>query len=100
LPGGISGWREAEEETLRREIVEETGLCVTRKELLQQYYSTADVPCTISVFEVQASGELKNSWEGSAQWMTVDELEPRLLLSQRPVLEALRKKSTNTSDAT
>lgn len=95
LPGGISNWRELEEETLRREILEETGLRVTGKELRLQYYSTADVPCTISVFEVQASGELKNSWEGTAQWMTVDELGPRLLPSQRPVLEALRKMSAN-----
>jgi predicted NUDIX family NTP pyrophosphohydrolase len=60
-----------------------------------KYYSEGEVPCIISVFEVQASGELRNSWEGSAQWSTVAEMEPRLLISQRPVLELLRKMSTN-----
>jgi len=91
LPGGIANWKEAEEETLRREVLEETGLRVTGQELCMRYHSTADVPCDISVFEVQATGELKNSWEGSPQWMTVAELEPRILKGQRPVLELLRK---------
>jgi 8-oxo-dGTP diphosphatase len=96
LPGGISGRNETAEESLRREIMEETGLSVTGKELLLEYYSEADVPCNISVFAVQASGDPKNSWEGSPQWMTVDELEPRFVQSQRPVLEVLRKMSGNT----
>jgi ADP-ribose pyrophosphatase YjhB (NUDIX family) len=94
LPGGISGWKEAEEETLRREIVEETGLSVTGKELKLQYYSQVEFPCTVSVFEVRVSGELKDSWEGSPHWMTVAELEPRFLESQRPALEVLRNIST------
>jgi 8-oxo-dGTP pyrophosphatase MutT (NUDIX family) len=91
LPGGIADWKEAEEQTLRREVLEETGLSVTGQELRLRYGSTADVPCTISVFEAEASGELKDSWEGSPRWMTLPELEPRLLGSQRPVLELLRK---------
>ena len=91
LPGGIARWKESEQETLRREVREETGLNVSGGgELRLQYYSTTDVPCTISVFEAQASGELKHSWEGSPQWMTIDELEPRFLRSQRPVLDVLR----------
>lgn len=93
LPGGISKWRETAEETLGREILEETGLSVTGKELKLKYYSDADVPCNISVFAVQASGELQSSWEGSPQWMTAAEVEPRLLPSQRPVLELLRRKN-------
>ena len=90
LPGGIAGWKEAEEETLRREVLEETGLSVSGEELRLRYRSTADVPCTISVFEAEASGELKNSWEGSPHWMTLAELAPRLLESQRPLLELLK----------
>ncbi len=91
LPGGISKWRETAEETLKREILEETGLSVTGKELKLTYYSDADVPCNILVFAVQASGELKNSWEGSPQWMTVAEMEARLVKSQRPVLKVIRE---------
>ena len=91
LPGGIANWREPELETLHREVREETGLKVSGEELQLRYYSTADVPCNTSVFEVQATGELKNSWEGSPRWMTVDELEPRLLPSQRPLLDLMRK---------
>ena len=91
LPGGIASWKEAEEETLRREVLEETGLTVTSQELRMRYCSTAEVPCDVSVFEVQATGELKNSWEGSPQWITMTELEPRILKGQRPVLELLRK---------
>jgi 8-oxo-dGTP pyrophosphatase MutT (NUDIX family) len=91
LPGGISGWKEAEEKTLRREVLEETGLSVTGQELRFRYRSTADVPCTISVFEAKASGELKDSWEGSPRWMTASDLAPRLMKSQQPVLQLLHK---------
>lgn len=91
FPGGIASWKEAEEDTLRREVLEETGLRVSRQELHMRYHTTAEVPCDISVFEVQAAGELKNSWEGSPRWMTIAELEPRMVKSQRPVLELLRK---------
>src|SRR5579863_6702505 len=98
LPGGISKWREAEEETLGREILEETGLSVTGKELKLKYYSDADVPCNISVFAVEASGELKNSWEGSPQWMTLAEMEPRFVESQRPVLKVIREMSSNAKE--
>jgi 8-oxo-dGTP pyrophosphatase MutT (NUDIX family) len=96
LPGGISGRKETAEASLDREVLEETGLSVMGKQLLTEYFSDSDVPCDLSVFKVRASGELKNSWEGSPQWMTVDELEPCLLESQRPVLDLLRKMSANT----
>lgn len=91
LPGGIAGWKEPEEVTLRREVLEETGLSVASAELKMRYHSRADVPCNISVFVAQASGELKGSWEGSPQWMTIDGIEAQLLESQRPVLELMRK---------
>ncbi len=90
LPGGLASWKESAEETLRREVLEETGLRVTALELRMRYHSTADVPCDISAFDVQASGELKSSWEGSPQWMTIAELEPTIVESQRPVLALLR----------
>jgi 8-oxo-dGTP pyrophosphatase MutT (NUDIX family) len=93
FPGGLASRNEADEDTVRREVLEETGLRVTAHELRMRYHSTADIPCDVSVFEVQATGELKNSWEGSPQWMTMAELAPRMLKSQRPALELLRKLS-------
>ena len=93
LPGGLSAWREAEEETLRREVQEETGLTMTGNKLLMRYHCTVDFPADIAVFEVQASGELKDSWEGSPRWMTVEELEPEFVESQRRVIEVLRNLS-------
>ena len=93
LPGGFASWKESEEDTLRREVWEETGLRVTGQELRMRYHSTGDVPCSVSVFEVQATGELKDSWEGSPRWMTIGEFEPQMLKSQRPVLELLSRMS-------
>lgn len=90
LPGGISNRKETETATLHREILEETGLRVTAEKFRLRYFSDADVPCNISVFEVEATGEVRNSWEGSPQWKTVTELETGLMASQRPVLELLR----------
>lgn len=91
LPGGISTRGEEEAATVRREVLEETGLTVTGAELRLRFYSSVDVPCNACVFEVRVSGEIKDSWEGTPRWMTCKELEPRLLESQRPVLELMQK---------
>jgi 8-oxo-dGTP pyrophosphatase MutT (NUDIX family) len=97
LPGGIANWREKEEATLHREVREETGLAVTSAEFRMRYHASTDVPCDISVFEVTASGELRESWEGPPRWMSAAEIEPRLLKSQRPVVDLLRKMETGES---
>jgi 8-oxo-dGTP pyrophosphatase MutT (NUDIX family) len=96
LPGGLSGWREAAEKTLEREVLEETGMTVTGKELLLRFFSEVDFPCTVSLFEVRATGEVKDSWEGSPRWMTVDEMAPQFVESQQPALEVMRKMSTKS----
>jgi 8-oxo-dGTP pyrophosphatase MutT (NUDIX family) len=89
LPGGIAGRREAPESTMRREVLEETGLTVTLAHFEMTYFSAADVPSNISVFRAEATGELQESWEGTPHWMTVEELELRLIKSQRPVLKLI-----------
>jgi len=91
LPGGIAGRREAEEVTVRREVLEETGMSVTSAEVAMRYHSNADVPCDITVFRAEAAGELKESWEGSPRWVTLEEIEAQMLESQHPVLELMRK---------
>lgn len=97
LPGGFVGWRENLDAAVRREVVEETGLQVTNAVLKKNYHSNADLPCNISVFEVEADGELMESWEGSPRWLTIPELEPQLLESQRPVLELMHAMSAGAS---
>lgn len=89
LPGGISLRKEPAVQTLHREVFEETGLTVIGERLKLTYFTGVDVPCDVSVFEVVTSGDLKTSWEGSPRWMTVKELTPRLLESQRPVVKLL-----------
>lgn len=91
MPGGLSLRREAEEDTLRREVREETGLIVTSADFQMKYHSSAEIPANISVFRAEATGELKNSWEGSPYWMTLEEIETQLVKSQRPVLELMQR---------
>lgn len=91
LPGGIASRGEAEEVALRREVLEETGLSVVSAQLQVKYHSAAEVPCNISVYVAEVSGELRESWEGSPRWMSVEELEPQILKSQRQVVELMRK---------
>ena len=91
LPGGINSRGESEASGLVREVREETGLTVTETTFEMKYFSNTDVPCNISVFRVKAIGELKSSWEGSPQWLTLAEIEPRMIESQRRVLELMKK---------
>jgi 8-oxo-dGTP pyrophosphatase MutT (NUDIX family) len=91
LPGGIANRKEPEESVLRREVLEETGMRIIGQELRLRFHSTADVPCDVAVFEAQVEGELKGSWEGPPEWMTMAEIELQILESQRPVLELMKK---------
>jgi 8-oxo-dGTP pyrophosphatase MutT (NUDIX family) len=89
FPGGLAHPGETAEQTMRREVEEETGLRVEKSSFLFTYHSTADIPCVVSVFEVEASGSLAESWEGSPRWLSRAEIKPRLLPSQTEVLTRL-----------
>jgi 8-oxo-dGTP pyrophosphatase MutT (NUDIX family) len=89
FPGGLSLPWEAAEKTAEREILEETGLRVTKSVLKLHYVSKEDVPVDLSAFEVEVMGELRGSWEGTPRWVELTELRQRVLRSQRRVVEAL-----------
>jgi 8-oxo-dGTP pyrophosphatase MutT (NUDIX family) len=98
FPGGIARRGEPEEETLRREVREETGLNVDAMELKLSFFSNWDIPCNQSVYLVEARGEVRNSWEGSFHWLTLQEIEPKLVRSQRPIFLMLSGSSSGTDD--
>jgi ADP-ribose pyrophosphatase YjhB (NUDIX family) len=89
FPGGLSRLWELDEQTLKREIEEETGLRTIAFERVMQYHSAAELPCFISVFKVEVSGQPRGSWEGSPQWVAGADLRSLVVPSQRLVAEKI-----------
>jgi len=89
FPGGIAWPWENAEKTARREIREETGLRVTKSILKLRYFSSHEIPVDVSVFEVEAEGQLRASWEGTPCWLTPEQVRQRVLPSQKRVLDTL-----------
>ena len=75
FPGGLTEAHESLEESLAREIKEETGLTmigcryVCSKEAVQYGISVV-----VAAFVVTAKGDLQDSSEGSLHWKTADEI--------------------------
>jgi 8-oxo-dGTP pyrophosphatase MutT (NUDIX family) len=89
FPGGLAMPWEDIEKAAAREILEETGLRVTKSVLKLHYFDSREIPVDLSVFEVEAEGELRASWEGTPRWLEVGELRQRVLPSQRRIVETL-----------
>jgi 8-oxo-dGTP pyrophosphatase MutT (NUDIX family) len=89
FPGGISGRRETPEQTVRREVREETGLILTTAEFRFEFHASEPFPNFTRVFEAAAEGKLHSSWEGQARVAPLAELQLRIVPQQRPILEYL-----------
>jgi 8-oxo-dGTP pyrophosphatase MutT (NUDIX family) len=74
---------------MRREVSEETGLQVHRSAPLFEYRNSSEVPVILAVFAAEAEGELKDSWEGSPRWLPFTGIRPRLLPSQKEIVDRL-----------
>jgi len=89
FPGGLQFPWESAEKAVIREVREETGLGVTKFVFKLRYYSSAEIPLHITVFDAEATGELRSSWEGTPCWLPIHELSQRILPSQRRILDEL-----------
>lgn len=89
FPGGIAHFREKPEDTVRREVREETGLTITHAEHKFNFIADKPYPNQTDVFEATAEGELRSSWEGTVRVATLDELQQRIVIQQRRIIEYL-----------
>jgi 8-oxo-dGTP pyrophosphatase MutT (NUDIX family) len=89
FPGGIAMPWETDGHAMVREVSEETGLRVKQSTELFTYPNSADIPIVITVFAVEAEGELRDSWEGSPRWLPLTDIRPRLLPSQKEIVDRI-----------
>jgi 8-oxo-dGTP pyrophosphatase MutT (NUDIX family) len=92
FPGGLTMPFETAERAMVREVQEETGLRIEKSRLLFEYQTaagTSDIPCILSVFEAECSGEIIASWEGSPRWHRLSEIRSQLLPSQKQIVDRL-----------
>lgn len=90
FPGGLTMPWETAQQAMVREVLEETGLRIDGSRLLFEYQIKAEIPCLLTVFEADATGELTDSWEGSPRWLPLAGIRPRLLPSQKQIVDRLQ----------
>jgi mutator protein MutT len=89
FPGGLAHAWETEEAAVVREVREETGLTVTSKSLVMQYDHDWPYPHSTSVYDVEAAGEVRGSWEGQPVWVDLRELRQGVVRNQREIVAKL-----------
>lgn len=86
FPGGVAVPWESNEECLRREVEEETGLRITDFQYLFEYFDKKFIPGSICVYQAEAEGEARGSWEGDIEWISLDRLAACIFPSQHVIL--------------
>jgi 8-oxo-dGTP pyrophosphatase MutT (NUDIX family) len=90
FPGGLARPWEVNEQTLRREVHEETGLQVEEANFKFCFHTSLVYPTLTNVFEATASGSLTDSWEGSVSLASLEELDRHIMPTQRAVVDYLK----------
>ena len=94
FPGGVAAWGESDLATVRRELLEETGLILIAAEELFEFESDVDLPAVTTVFRGEAEGQIRGSWEGTPQWISLAEIEAGEVFSpHQPVFDYLKQLS-------
>jgi 8-oxo-dGTP pyrophosphatase MutT (NUDIX family) len=92
FPGGNAHPWETDEAAVRREVQEEAGMMLQNLCFKFRFESSVYYPVTTSVFEGECEGGSTGSWEGRVCVTTLDELEARIIPSQRPIVEYLKSR--------
>lgn len=79
FPGGIAKRNESPLSSIIRELREETGLVLLEPEELFQFDTDQRLPSTTIVFRGKAAGTLRDSWEGTPLWLSLDEIRKRAI---------------------
>ena len=96
FPGGIAGFKEDPEVTMRREVQEETGLAVERAEFLFSFRLEKPFPLLTHVYEASCRGDIRESWEGVPSVVSLEELEQGVVQQQRRVVDYLLTEPTRS----
>lgn len=95
IPGGYVGWDESAEDTVKREVKEETNLDVTEVKLVGVYSSPSRHPKQVIniVYLVQVkNGGLKHGDDAlDAKWVSFDELPEKMALDHKQSIQDARK---------
>lgn len=93
FPGGLSRKDESNLETLRRELMEETGLILKHAEECFSFESDFRLPGVTTVFLAMAEGTPRGSWEGTPLWLSLPEMEKRRILTpHREIVNYLKNR--------
>ena len=89
LPGGLTKIGETLEKAIYREVFEETGFYI--KNVYFLFYTDPNIVSQYvlsEVFQAQIeSGQIKNSWEGKAEWKKFSDIKNNMAFNHKEIVE-------------